>query len=113
MRKIRLFIAAILICAVCLSLCACGLKKSDAVGVWSGTYTYNGNQFSCGFVLDQDGSYAKITYKNGSLSSSETGTYEVKGGKVILHKDGKSGVSTEYKYKGGNLVNSGHKCCKG
>ena len=112
MRKCRLFIAVILICAICFGLCACGLKESDAVGVWSGTYTYNGNQFSCTFALEGNGKYAKITYKNGSLSSSETGTYEVKGGKVILHKDGNMGVSTEYKYKGGNLVNNGHKFSK-
>ncbi len=50
--------------------------------------------------------------KNGELSSAEEGTWEVKGGKVVLHKDGNMGVSTVYKYKGGALVNNDHEFTK-
>lgn len=98
--------------AICLSLCACGISKDEAVGTWTGTYVYNGSSFSCAFVLSEDGTYDKVTYKDGSLSSAEAGTYEVKSGKVILHKDGNTGNSTVYKYKDGKLVNNDHEFSK-
>ena len=103
----RLLLIA-LACALCFCLCACGISREEAAGAWSGTYEYHGNQFSVAFVLEADGDYAKVTLKNGSLSSAEDGTWEVKGGKVILHEDGDMGISTEYKYKGGALVNNDH-----
>lgn len=112
MKTCKILVAAMLICAVCLSLCACGISKAEAVGTWSGSYVYNGNLFSRAFVLAADGTYSEATYKNGSFSDSEIGTYEVKGGKVILHEDGNMGVATEYKYKGGKLVNNGHEFSK-
>jgi len=112
MKTCKILIAVMLLGAICFGLCACGITKETAVGTWAGTYVYDGNQFACSFVLSEDGDYAKVTLKNGSMSSSETGTYEVKGGKVILHKDGNMGVSTEYKYKGGKLVNNGHEFVK-
>ena len=112
MRKLKVLISAVLVCAICFSLCACGLSEKDAVGTWSGTYVYNGNQFVCAFVLSADGTYSEVTYKNGSLSSAETGTYEVKGGKVFLYEKGGLGSYTEYKYKDGKLVNNGHEFTK-
>ena len=112
MKKIKIMILVALVCLICISLCACGISKEDAVGLWSGTYVYEGNQFACAFVLTEGGDYYKETFKNGSLSSSEIGTYEVKNGKVILHEDGNMGISTEYKYSGGKLVNNGHKFTK-
>lgn len=93
------------------ALTACGLSEDEAVGTWTGTYTYNGNSFSVAIVLEADGSYAKATKKNGSLSSTETGDYEVKGGKVILYDSDSvvyHGESTVYKYKSGALVNNDH-----
>lgn len=74
--------------------------------------TFNGSSFSCAFVLSADGTYAEATYKDGSLSSTESGTYEVKSNKVILHENGNMGTSTVYKYKGGKLVNNGHEFTK-
>ena len=112
MKNYKILVAIILICSICLGLCACGISKHDAVGTWVGTYVYNGNQFSRSFVLSADGTYAEVTYKNGALSDSEIGTYEVKGGKVILHENGNMGTSTEYKYKGGALVNNKHEFYK-
>lgn len=105
-------ISIILVCILCLSLCACGISEDEAVGTWSGAYEYNGNDFATAFTLEENGDYIKITFKNGSLSSSETGTWEVKGGKVILHEGGNKGVSTEYKYKGEALVNNKHEFTK-
>ena len=112
MKKMKSLIAVILVCAICLTLCACGIKKEDAIGTWVGSYVYNGNQFTRAFTLSADGTYAEVTYKNGEFSSTETGTYEVKGGKVILHENGNMGISTTYKYKGGALVNNDHEFYK-
>ena len=74
MKKIKCIVSIALVCVICLSLCACGIKEADAVGTWSGTYVYNGNTFAVAFVLSADGDYAKATYKNGSFSSTEDGT---------------------------------------
>ena len=112
MNKIKNIVSIALVCVICLSLCACGIKEENAVGTWSGTYVYNGNTFAVAFVLSADGDYAKATYKNGSFSSTEDGTWEVKGGKVVLHEDGNMGISTVYKYKGGALVNNDHEFTK-
>ena len=104
----KLLALSLVVIMCCVLLCACGISKEDAVGTWSGSYVYNGNNFTAAFVLDSNGEYSKVTYKNGSLSSAEDGTWEVKGGKVILHEDGNMGISTEYKYKGDALVNNDH-----
>lgn len=113
MRTTKRLTAIILVFAICVCLTACGISKEDAVGTWSGTYEYNGNLFAVAFVLDADGDYAKATYKNGSLSSIEEGTWEIDGGKVVLHKDGNTGVSVIYSYKNGALVNNKHEFYKG
>lgn len=112
MKKFRSFISVILLCAICLGLCACGISEDEAVGTWVGSYTYEGNQFTSSFVLTDDKTYVKVTMKDGALSSTENGTYEIKGNKVILHKDGNMGISITYKYKRGNLVNNDHKFSK-
>lgn len=112
MKKFRFVVAIALVLSMCVCLCACGLEKSDVVGTWVGSYTYNGNQFQASFVLGADGKYTKITFKNGALSSTDSGTYEVKGKKVRLHSSNGVGGTTEYKYKGGALVNNGHKFYK-
>ena len=112
MKKFKGVISVVLICVICISLCACSITKEKAVGTWSGSYVYNGNQFTSAFVLSADGTYSQATYKNGRLSSAETGTYEVKGGKVILHENGDMTSSTEYEYKNGKLVNNGHEFTK-
>ncbi|MBQ1954769.1 MAG: hypothetical protein II350_03420 [Clostridia bacterium] len=50
--------------------------------------------------------------KNGSLHDTETGTYEVKGTKLLLHENGDTDVSTPYKIRLGKLVNNGHEFTK-
>ena len=106
----RLFLIAVA-CALCFCLCACGISKDKAVGSWSGTYEYNGNQFSVDFVLEANGQYFKETYKNGSLDSMEDGTWEVREGKVILHEYGDIAY-TKYTYRGSALSNNNHKFYK-
>ena len=108
MRKIKSLVAVVMVCAICLSLCACGISEKSAVGTWSGEYDYNGNHFARTFVLDEDGNYTEVTTKNGELYDTETGTYEVKIGKVLLHEDGNTDTSTPYTYRFGKLVNNDH-----
>lgn len=107
MKKCKNLAVGVLLCAIVLSLCACGISREEAVGTWSGTYEYNGNRFSVAIVLDENRTYAKAVYKNQSLSSSETGTYEIDGGDVVLHKYGDASMVI-YEYKNGALVNNDH-----
>lgn len=106
---------AIIICLIMLLVCAvmtsCGISEAEAIGTWSCAYTYNGNDFDSAFQLSEDGTYVKIVMKNGSLSSTETGEYEVKGNKVILYDSSAMtyhGKSMEFKYKDGVLINADH-----
>ncbi|MBQ1223003.1 MAG: hypothetical protein IIX84_01825 [Oscillospiraceae bacterium] len=112
MKKVKSLVAVVMLCAICLSLCGCGIVEKSFVGTWSGEYEYNGNHFSRAFVLDDDGNYTEVTLKNGSLHDTETGTYEVKGTKLLLHENGDTDVSTPYKIRLGKLVNNGHEFTK-
>ncbi len=115
MKNLKGFVAVALICVMLVSLCSCGgISEKDVIGTWSGAYVYNGSQFASAFVLSEDGTYAEVTYKDGSISSTETGSWEVDDGEVVLYEDGNKDfdvgvVSTRYQYKGGALVNNGHK----
>ena len=112
MKTCRIAVALVLLCAVCLSLCACGISKKNAIGTWQSSYVYEGNTFNVTFVLDDDGDYNKVVVKNGAISKVESGTYEIKGGKVVLHADGDDNVATKYTYKNGKLVNNNHEYVK-
>ena len=112
MKIAKKLISIVLVCLLCLSLCACGISEDKAVGTWTGSYVYNGNSFSVAFILNADGNYSYASYKNGSFNKAESGTWEIKGGKVILHENGNVGISTKYKYKGGALVNNDHQFYK-
>lgn len=112
MKKVKSIVAVVMVCALCLSLCACGLSEKGVAGTWSGEYDYNGNHFARVFVLDGNGNYTEVTQKNGEFYDSETGTYEIKGGKLLLHENGDTNTSTPYKYKFGKLVNNDHEFVK-
>lgn len=112
MKTTKRIVSLSLVLVLVLMLCSCGISREEAIGTWSGTYTYDGSLYSVAFVLSSNGSYAKAVVKNGSLSSSEMGTWEVEGGAVVLHARN-GGGTTRYKYKGGALVNNGHKFTKG
>ena len=110
--KTKLIVAVILVLTLCFAFCACGMTRDKAVGTWSGTYEYNGNYFSVSFVLSSDGEYSYISYKNGDFNKSETGTWEIEDGAVVLHVDGNTSKSTIYEYDGDALVNNNHKFYK-
>lgn len=111
MKKIRICLALVLICAVCISICACGLNKEDVIGVWSCTYEFDGSEFYNEFTLSADGTYSKTVHKNGSISSNESGTWTIEGNKVCLFESENS-ANTEYTYRGGKLINADHKFTK-
>ena len=99
-----------------LTLTACfGVSKDEVVGTYSGSYVHNGNEYSVGIVLGEDGTYAEVVIKNGELSSSETGDFEIKGNKVLLYDSESStyhGICTKYKFKKDTLINNGHEFTK-
>ena len=107
--KRKTFLVGVLVCAFCLTLCACGNLQKDAVGTWIGEYEYEGNRYTATFTLCEGGSYSKTLYRNGALRSTEFGTWEVDGGDVVLHKDGDRSGSTRYDYDGTALINNGHR----
>lgn len=111
MKKCKALVAIILVFALCACLGACGIKQEEAIGTWLGTYEYNGDTFSIGFKLESDGSYRKITYKNGELYKAEDGSWEIEGGKVALRSSSSAGT-TYYEYKNEKLVNNDHEFTK-
>ena len=104
----------VLVLSIVFMICGCGktIKSDDLVGVWIGSWEYNGNHIEMGIQFDSDGTYGKISYSNGSVADVEEGTYEIKGSKVICYVNGDSGVKKIYKYDGEDLVNNDHHLSK-
>lgn len=103
-------IAAVVICFVSI-ISVFSVKEKDVVGTWAGTYTYNGNTFSVAFTLNDNGTYTKMTLKNGKINSFEKGDWEAKGFSVILYDSSAityHGESTKYSYIFGQLENNNH-----
>lgn len=103
-RVISICLLAIMMTTI---LVSCGPSMSDVAGTYTGTYTYNGSFFSVAIVLEESGSYAKATAKDGK-TTTETGTFEIDGDEVVLHKSGNSSNNTRYTYTDGQLENNGH-----
>ena len=113
-KKVWIIVSAVAV--VCICVCAGlwlgGNKPLEPVGTWSSSYTYNGSEFFSSIVLSDDGTYIKETYKDGSVSSNETGTYEVYEGRVLLYKNGNKTTAMEFTYQDGSLYNNDHKFVK-
>lgn len=111
---------AIKIISVCLvlillvtTLLACSPSVEEVTGTYSGSYTYNGNKFYVVIMLYNDGTYARATAKNGNLSTSEAGDYEIKGSKIRLYDSNTAhGSWIDYNYSSGVLETNGHKFTK-
>ncbi len=111
MKKLKIVVAIILALTFCLSMVACAVSKEDVIGTWRGEWVYQGKNVVSIFTLNSDGTFNKITTRNGAISSIETGTYEIEGNEVSLYTTGEVG-RTVYKYKGGCLYNADHKHVK-
>lgn len=107
MKNFKRFISIVFVLILCICLCACGSDKKDIVGSWAGTWEFKGNQISCSIVLDENGEYSKTTLKNGVVSGSETGTWELKNEELHLHENGDLLSSTVYYYKNGKVIHIG------
>lgn len=102
-KGIVLILALIMI----LSLAACGSSKSSIeesggiVGVWNGSWEYEGNNYNESVEFMRDGTYDCIRYENNKKIRTEKGTYTVDGSKVVL-KDNSGGKRT-WEYRNGTL----------
>lgn len=115
MKKNHFFSILLCIIFTLFTFAACKPSKEDVVGTYVGSYTYSGTLYTVAIILEEDGTYAKATVKNGVLSSSETGDYEIKGREIRLYDDDSvvyHGSYTAYKYKKDVLKNNGHKFVK-
>ena len=87
------------------------LTEENVVGTgWQCTYYDNEDKVYTRFTLSAESDkkeYKQIFAINGLYSHSETGTYEVKDGKLHLHPNGDSSSSAVYELKNGKLLNSG------
>ena len=110
-HPIKKALSLVLLLVLCLTLTSCKVSKEDLVGTWTGLWTYEGNSYVRTFVLEDDDTYSAILYKNGDLYEIESGVYEIDGKTVSLYETGEQG-HTNYDYKGGKLVNNGHKFIK-
>ena len=111
MKKMgRILSLCLVIVMVAGAMTACGIEKEELIGTWSGSYEYEGNQFTVAIVFTAT-QYSKVVMKNGSISSSDVGDYEISGREVKLYASDSltyHGTWTTYKYSGGQLENNGH-----
>jgi len=88
--------------------CNSTVTVEDVVGLYTGEYEYEKNEFYVTIRLNEDSTYLRTIYKNGEFRSRERGDYEIDGSTVRLY-DMTSGSYTDYKYSNGVLTNNGHK----
>ena len=104
--------AILLMVTLLLCLASCGLSKKDVVGTWRGEWVYNGNEIVSLLELKEDGTYVDKTYRisglSYKLSSTESGTYSIKGKEIICKSNDFDGHSTSYNYIDGQLENGNH-----
>ena len=100
------FTIAILL--IILVLTGCGsITSGDLIGVWSGSWEYEGKQINSSIQFERNGDYEKVTYTDGSLSSTDDGSYTIEGNKGIL-KSNQNGSTSPYTYSGGKLKQNNH-----
>lgn len=85
------------------------LTKENVAGTgWQCTYFEGEDKIYRRFTLSAEGEFTAIIAKNELFSHKETGTYDVKDGKLYLYLNGDAASATVYEYKNGNLVNNGN-----
>lgn len=90
---------------------ACGISKEEAVGMWECSYTYEGSSYYALFELESDGTFAKVTLKDGNYNTYTSGDWELEGRTLKLY-DSEAltyhGQWMEFKYKNGGFENGDH-----
>ncbi len=86
------------------------LSEENVVGTgWQCTYfEEDGDKVYRRFTLSAEKEFQGLVAINELFSHRETGTYEVKDGKLYLYLNGDQGASSVYEYKNGMLVNDGN-----
>lgn len=114
MMKRHVYIVSIVVTILIITVffTGCGsVSSGDLIGTWSGSWEYEGKQINASIQFERNGDYEKVTYTDGSLSSTENGTYTIEGNKVIL-KDNQFGSNSPYTYSGGKLKQNKHTYAK-
>lgn len=85
------------------------LTKENVAGTgWQCTYFEGEDKVYRRFTLSTEGEFTAIIAINELFSHKETGTYDVKDGKLYLYLNGDAASATVYEYKNGNLLNNGN-----
>ena len=100
-------ISVCLVIALMLSILAACSSDNKLEGTYSGSYTYDENEFYVEITLKEDGTYTRVYDKNGEPHKSESGDYELIDGKVRLYVAEDHGVWNIYDYKDGHLESDG------
>lgn len=104
-------IVILIVLVIVLSLAACGsLSSGELIGVWSGAYKWESNNYNVSIQFDRDGTFIEVVYRNNNLVNADQGTYTIDGNKVKCKNSDHS--ITTYKYSGGKLTNNGHSLSK-
>lgn len=111
-KRICMLSIVITILIITALLNGCGsVSSGDLIGIWSGSWEYEGKQINSSIQFERDGSYVQITYTDGNLSSTEDGTYTIEGKKVLLI-DNQYGSTSPYNYSNGKLKQNNHTFAK-
>lgn len=108
MKKIIAFLLALAIVSM---LVACSISSGDLIGIWSGSWEFDGHTINNSVQFKRDGTYYEVTYRDHTLASTEEGTYTIDGNKVMCEDNVFHGITT-YKYFHGKLTNNGHSLTK-
>ena len=111
-KTVKVVSVCMILSLLLLALVSCGPSMEEVAGTYSGSYTsYMGHKYYVVIILDDDGTYARATSKDGILSSSDSGDYEIKGSTVRLYIDSEDHY-VDYSYKDGVLENGGYQFTK-
>ena len=100
-------VSIMLLLTLCVCFCSCGSDVDNLIGTWGGKWEFKGNMISVSIVLEENGQYSATTSKNGTFSSSKTGSWELNGEELRLHENGDLNSSTVYYYRNGKVIHVG------
>lgn len=98
--KISLFLVIALILSV---FAACSSPDKKLEGTYTGSYTFDDNEFYVEITLKDDGTYTRVYEKNGAPHKSEDGDYELLNGTVRLYVAPDHSVWNTYNFVDGHL----------
>ena len=100
----------ILVLAMMLSLCACGVKEEDVLGLWQRETVYL-SYYDCETVLyivfADTGEYMQmlVSHDLGDLLNMDTGVWEIIDGEIVCYDEEDPYAATIFQYDNGKLQN--------